>query len=146
MPTDDALTDDAARRPSPLVTDDSAVFWEAAAEGRLVAERCGNCARLRHPPRPMCPYCQSLEVEVAELSGRGQVYSYGILHHPKSPAFDYPVIGVLVDLDEGVRLVSNLTDLDPDGVRIGLPVEVHYVPTAAGPTVPVFRPRSEARS
>jgi uncharacterized OB-fold protein len=94
----------------------------------------------------MCPHCHSLAIEVEELSGRGHVYSYGILHHPKSPAFDYPVISVLVDLEEGVRIVSNLTDVATDDVRIGLPVEVHYVPTAGGPTVPVFRPRTEVRS
>ena len=131
---------DAPRRPAPIVTDDSAVFWDAAAEGRLVAQRCASCGRLRHPPRPMCPHCHSLEIEVAPLSGRGHVYSYAVLHHPPHPAFDYPVLGVLVDLDEGVRMVSNLTDIAPDEVRIGMPVEAHFVPTAGGATVPVFRP------
>src|SRR5579862_4487188 len=128
------------RRPAPLLTDDNAVFWDAAAEGRLVAQRCAGCGRLRHPPRPMCPHCHSLDVEVVTLSGRGHVYSYAILHHPPHPDFDYPVLGVLVDLDEGVRVVSNLTDAAPGEVRIGMPVEVHFVPTAGGVTVPVFRP------
>jgi len=106
---------DAARRPAPMVTDDSAVFWDAAAGGRLVAQRCAACGRLRHPPRPMCPDCHSLDVEVAELSGHGTVYSFAILHHPQNPAFDYPVLAVLVDLDEGVRVVSNLTGVDATG-------------------------------
>ena len=52
-------------------------------------------------------------LEVVELSGRGTVYSYAVLHHPQHPAFDYPVIAALVDLDEGIRLVSNLVDIDP---------------------------------
>jgi len=135
---------DASRRPAPIVTDDSAVFWDAAAEGRLVAQRCATCGRLRHPPRPMCPHCQSLDVDVAELSGRGTVYSYAVLHHPQNPAFDYPLLAVLVDLDEGVRLVSNLTGIDTGDVRIGMGVEVQFVATSGGATVPVFRPAGGA--
>jgi uncharacterized OB-fold protein len=134
---------DAPRRPAPIVTDDSAVFWDAAARGRLVAQRCGGCGALRHPPRPMCPHCRSLEVEEAVLSGRGTVYSYAVLHHPQHPAFDYPVLGALVDLDEGIRLVSNLTDVAPEDVRIGMRVAVHFVPTAGDAAVPVFRPADE---
>lgn len=127
-------------RPDPIVTDDSAAFWDAASESRLIAQRCGDCGRLRHPPRPMCPYCGSLAIELTELSGRGVVYSYAVLHHPQHPAFEYPVVIVLVDLDEGVRLLSNLTGVATDDVRIGLPVEVHFVPTAGGMTVPQFHP------
>src|SRR3954470_2290643 len=96
------------QRPAPIVTEDSAVFWDAAAEGRLVAQRCASCGRLRHPPRPMCPDCHSLAVEVVDLAGTGTVYSYAILHHPQNPVFDYPVLAALVDLDEGVRVLSNL--------------------------------------
>ena len=131
---------DATRRPAPIVTDDSAVFWDAAAKGELVAQRCGACGALRHPPRPMCPHCRSLEVEVARLSGRGTLYSYAILHHPQHPAFDYPVLAALVDLDEGVRVVSNLTDVTPGDIRIGMRLEVHFVPTVDDGAVPVFRP------
>ena len=127
-----------SERPGPIVTEDSAVFWDAAAEHRLVGQRCTRCATLRHPPRPMCPHCGSLEVEVVELSGRGTVYSYALLHHPQHPAFDYPVVAVLVDLDEGIRLVSNLTDIDPADVRIGMRVEVAFVDTADGAALPVF--------
>jgi uncharacterized OB-fold protein len=78
---------------------------------------------------------------VAELTGAGTVYSYAILHHPQNPAFDYPVFGVLVDLDEGIRVMSNIVDVDDDdGVRIGMRVEVTFVPTVGDHRVPVFRP------
>ena len=133
-----------ARRPDPIVTDDSAVFWDAASEGRLVAQRCGDCGALRHPPRPMCPHCHSLQIEVAELSGRGTVYSYAILHHPQHPAFDYPVFAVLVDLDEGIRIVSNIVAVAKDDIRIGMRVEVDFVATTGGHNVPVFRPERSA--
>jgi uncharacterized protein len=128
------------QRPAPIVTEDSAAFWDAADEGRLVAQRCAACGRLRHPPRPMCPECGSLEVEVAELSGRGVVYSYALLHHPQHPAFVYPVLAVLIDLEEGIRVVSNLVGIEPDEIRIGLPVQVEFVSTDGDHQVPVFRP------
>ncbi len=134
-------------KPGPVVTDDNGVFWDAAGAGRLVAQRCGACGRLRHPPRPMCPECHSLEVEVAELSGRGTVYSYAILHHPQHPAFDYPVLVALVDLDEGVRIVSNLVGIEPARIEIGMIVEVEF--EARGDddaaAVPVFRPVAGAQ-
>jgi uncharacterized OB-fold protein len=137
-----ALGDPTPTRPTPAVTDDSAVFWDAVLEGRLVAQRCVGCGRLRHPPRPMCPDCHSLEVDVVDLSGRGSLYSYALLHHPQHPAFDYPVIAALVELDEGVRLVSNLVEVSPDEIRIGMPLEVAFVPTADAGAVPVFRSAS----
>ncbi len=127
-------------RPAPVVTDDSAIFWDGAGEHRLVGQRCGGCGILRHPPRPICPHCHSLQFEPAELSGRGTLYSYAVLHHPQHPAFDYPVLAALVDLDEGIRLVSNLVDIDPADIRIGMRLEVDFAPTAEGRSVPVFRP------
>jgi uncharacterized OB-fold protein len=134
--------EDRPERPAPLATDDSHPFWSAAAEGRLVAQRCGGCARLHHPPRPMCPTCGSIEHVWEDLDGRGSVYSYTVLHHPRHPAFDYPLIAVLVDLDEGIRVLSNLVDIEPAEVRIGQRVQVSFVPAGDGASLPVFRPES----
>jgi uncharacterized OB-fold protein len=125
-------------RPAPVLTEDNRFFWEAAAEGRLVAQRCGACGKLRHPPRPMCPECHSLDAKIVDLAGTGTIYSYALLHHPRHPDFDYPVIAVLVDLDEGVRMVSNLVDAEPQEVRVGMPVRVTFTPTAEDLAVPVF--------
>jgi uncharacterized OB-fold protein len=126
-------------RPAPIVTQDSAAFWDAADEGRLVAQRCAECGRLRHPPRPMCPACRSLDVEIVELAGRGTLYSYALLHHPQHPAFEYPVVAALVDLEEGIRLVSNLVGVERDDIRIGMAVEAEFVETDGGHRIPVFR-------
>ncbi len=132
-----------AERPAPILTEDNRVFWEAAQQGRLVTQRCGGCGRLRHPPRPMCPWCHSLEYDVLELAGTGVVYSYTLLHHPQHPSFDYPVIAALVDLDEGVRMLSNLVDIAPSEVRVGLPVRVGFERTRDDLAVPVFAPAGE---
>ncbi len=140
------MTDAAAvGRPAPILTEDNQAFWEAAREGRLVTQRCAGCGRLQHPPRPMCPSCHGLELEVVELAGTGVVYSYSILHHPRHPSFDYPVVAVLIDLDEGVRILSNLVDVRPEDVRIGMPVEVRFVPTRDEMAAPVFTPRGADR-
>lgn len=128
-----------------MLTDDNAVFWDAAMEGRLVAQRCADCGVLRHPPRPMCPHCRSLTVEAVTLSGLGTLYSYAILHHPQHPAFEYPLPVALVDLDEGVRVVSNLVDVDPTAIQIGMRVQVAFEPTADDRAVPVFRRAEEGR-
>jgi len=125
-------------RPAPIITEDNEEFWSAAADGILVAQRCGSCGNLRHPPRPMCPLCHSIEHDTVELSGNGIVYSYSILHYPQFPMFNYPIVAVLVDLDEGVRLLSELNDVNHDDVRIGLPVKVRFEDTCDGMEVPVF--------
>ncbi len=91
----------------------------------------------------MCPHCGSLHSVARELSGRGTLYSYGILHYPQHPAFDYPVIAALVELDEGVRIVSNLVDVAPDEIRIGMRLVATFTPTDGGAQVPVFRPGGE---
>jgi hypothetical protein len=92
----------------------------------------------------MCPTCHSTEFAWQEAAGTGTVYSYALLHHPQHAAFTYPVLAVLVDLDEGVRILSNLIDTDPNEVRIGLAVEVAFEPADDGFAVPVFRPRRVA--
>jgi uncharacterized OB-fold protein len=93
----------------------------------------------------MCPACHSVERQVVELEGTGVIYSYSILHHPQHPSFSYPVTAVLVDLDEGVRVLSNLVDAGAGEVHIGMAVEVAFESTADDMTVPVFRPRGQTR-
>ncbi len=124
--------------PEPVRTADNHGFWDAADDGRLAVQRCAGCRAWYHPPRPMCPACGSLDLRWTDVPGTGVVYSYTLLHHPQHPAFDYPVIAVVVELDEGVRLVSNLIGVAAAEVRIGLPVELRFAPTVAGGQVPVF--------
>ena len=74
----------------------------------------------------------------------GSLYSYAVLHHPRSPRFEYPVLAALVDLDEGVRIVTNLVGVEPADIRIGMRLAVEFEPTSDGGTVPVFRPYRHA--
>jgi len=127
-------------RPRPAITRDNAFWWEGVEAGKLLIQRCGGCGTLRHPPRPMCPTCQSLEWDTVEASGRGTVYSYVINHHPQIPAFDYPLVIALVELEEGTRLVSNVVEVEPEDVHVGMPVEVSFEMPDGEQTLPLFRP------
>jgi uncharacterized OB-fold protein len=136
---------DTPTRPDPVYTADAAFFWEAADRGELACERCTDCARLRHPPRPMCPWCHSTARETVGLSGRGRVLSWIVPRHPAPIGFAESPVVVLVALDEGIRLVSNLEGVDPERITIGLPVEVAFAPTRGAHAVPVFRRAGSAR-
>ena len=115
-----------APRLAPAIGRDTEFFWNGLRERKLLIQRCTGCGTLRHPPRPMCPKCRSLEWDSVVSSGRGTVYSYVMPLEPRFHFFDYPYIVVLVELDEGVRLVSNLCDIAPADVTVGMPVEVFY--------------------
>jgi uncharacterized protein len=115
-----------ATRLAPTVSPDSEFFWNGLRENRLLIQRCTACRALRHPARPMCPACNSLEWDTVESTGRGTVYSYVMPQHPPMPLMEYPYIVALVELDENVRLVSNLRDIAPADVEVGMPVEVFY--------------------
>ena len=91
----------------PAPSRDDEYFWHAVAESRLVARRCVNCHALQHPPAPMCPHCQSLEFDVEALSGRGVIHSWIVSRHPSVPDSDARIVA-LIDLDEGIRMVSNI--------------------------------------
>ncbi len=131
-------------RPAPILTPDNAFFWEACGRGELVAQRCGECAALAHPPRPMCPRCHSVRREVTRLSGRGVVYSWIVPRHPAPIGFAEAPIVALILLDEGLRLVSNVVGVPVAEICNGLRVAVAFEPTAGGHSVPVFR--AERRS
>jgi uncharacterized OB-fold protein len=86
-------------------------FWAGVDQGRLLAQICSECKTIRHPPAPMCAHCQSLDWEPKELSGRGTVHTWLMSRHPTQPDAS-PRIVLLVDLEEGVRVISNLVDCE----------------------------------
>ncbi|MGH9030331.1 MAG: bifunctional MaoC family dehydratase N-terminal/OB-fold nucleic acid binding domain-containing protein [Acidimicrobiales bacterium] len=128
------------RRPRPAVTQDNAFFFEGAKQSKLLVQRCAECARLRHPPRPACPHCGAFDWDTVESSGRGEVYSFVVVHHPQVPGFEYPLPIAVVALDEGTRLVADLVEVEPGDVSIGMPVECVFVAVDDGLTLPMFRP------
>lgn len=128
----------------------TAPFWAAAARHELVVQRCASCGALRHYPQPMCPDCHGTDHAWQPLSGRGTVYTFTVSHQAFHPAWRdrVPVAIATIELEEGVRMVSDLPAEDVDRVRIGMPVEVFFddVVTESGSTVtlPRFRSTDEA--
>ncbi len=128
------------KRNAPIISPDDTFFWEGVAAGELRLQRCAGCSRLRMPPSPMCPSCHSLQWRVERASGRGTVYSWVIPRHRPGDSDQSAPIVVLVELEEGVRLVSNLCELQPEAVRNGMAVEVCFVDFENGVRLHQFRP------
>jgi uncharacterized protein len=128
-------------RPIPKPDLDSAPYWEAASRHELKLQQCNSCARFRFYPRSICPYCFSTEFEWRQLSGRGIIYSFTVIHRAAFPAFEtkVPYVLALVELNEGVRMMSNILDCDPNAVEIGMPVEVTFEDLSEEVSLPQFR-------
>lgn len=116
----------------------SEAYWDGAADGRLVLQRCTSCGTVRHYPRVLCSVCQSFGVEPITATGRGTIHSWTIAHHAFDPAFadQLPYALVTVDMAEGVRVLGRLEG-DPE-LRIGLPVAISFRADAEGRHLPWF--------
>ncbi len=127
-------------RVHPIENQDNVHYWQGLRDGKLLIQQCKQCGELRHPPQPMCEHCQSLEWGTLESTGKGTVYTYTVMHYPEIPPFDYPNAIILVDLEEGVRIVSQLLETTSDAVHIGMPVEMTIQHVQEGLSLPLFRP------
>jgi uncharacterized OB-fold protein len=115
-------------------------FWISAKQRKLVAPQCADCKAFRLPPTPFCPKCQSTAVNWPELSGRAVVFSFSVVHGvPGLP--DVTLVPVVVDLPDapGARLVTNLIDVDPADVHIGMELQVDFHPISDDWLLPIFR-------
>ncbi len=129
--------------PMPLADPISLPWWEAAAGHRLVVQHCTDCEHTRHPPAPLCPECRSEGSDWLKLSGRGEVYTFTIVHRPIAANQSLPFVIAVVALEGagGIRMISNLVGVDPDALEIGLPVELVWEDMSPDVAIPRFRPR-----
>jgi uncharacterized OB-fold protein len=125
--------------PLPRPTMLSRPFWDACAEGRLLYQRCTSCDHAIFNPAPLCPRCFARDLAWHESSGRGSIYSWTIAHRPMTASYTAPYAPIIVDLDEGYQMVSNLIGCGVDDVAIGLRVRVDFHAVGAV-TLPYFRP------
>jgi uncharacterized OB-fold protein len=109
-------------------------FWEAARQGRAALQRCRSCGSVWHPPQPRCPTCQAADPEWFESRGKGEVHSYTVVRHAVHAAIAerLPYAVVLVELDEGPRIVCNLLDCPFEDIRVGMRVNLTSGPTPGG--------------
>ena len=131
-------------KPGPVLEGLTAAFYGFCAAGELRFQRCDACGVWRHPPRVRCARCGSDTFAWTASSGRGSVFTWTTVHQAMHPAFaaDVPYAVVVVEMVEGVRIVSNLLGLAPADIRLSLPVEVTFEAREEGLTLPVFRART----
>ena len=125
--------------PSP--SRDTQPHWDGLNEHKYLLQKCSDCGKIRHYPRPVCDGCYSMNVEWVEASGRGTIYSWTITHHPFHPGWkgDLPYILVTAELEEGVRMNAQLRGADASALKIGAKVRIDYEPAKDGLTLPVLR-------
>ena len=136
---------DTPTKPVPPIDPWTQPYWDAAAEGRFVIQRCRACERAVFYPRQWCPHCGAEDLDWIEASGRGHIYSYSVVRNypPSAFADAVPFVIAIVELEEGPRMMTNIVDADPEQVACDLPVEVAFM-DRDGVSLPVFRLREVA--
>jgi uncharacterized protein len=136
-------------RPLPQpITPEAKPYWDGLREQKLMLPRCRACGRAFFYPRVLCPLCHAADIEWIQSSGRGRLYSFGIVYQTISKVFKVkpPYVLAMVELQEGPRLMSNLINIEPDPrrIRCDMPVEVVFEKLTDDITLPLFRPAGGA--
>ena len=129
-------------RPTLLESEEAGPFWEGTRTQTLLLPWCTECEQAFWYPRAACPRCLSPSIEWRPASGKGTVYAFSVQHNAALPEFKdlVPYVVALVDLDEGVRMMTNIVGLDPAQVAVGQPVQVRWEPVDDGRSVVTFEP------
>jgi len=124
----------------PIPDLDTKDFWDGCRHHYILVQRCRNCGTFRYYPRPMCHNCNSMDTEWVRATGKGKIYSWTVTTHQFHPNFKPPYIIAIVELEEGIRMTSNIMDCDPEELWIGMPVEVIFDDITSKITLPKFKP------
>lgn len=130
-------------KPLPVPQPESDYYWESAANGKLVIQRCKDCGDAQFYPRVFCTVCSSRAVDWIQSSGKGTLFTFAIVHQPPHPGFadDVPYITAIVELEEGVKMPSQVIGIDPDPEKlsIGMALEVVFEKATDAISLPKFR-------
>ena len=134
--------EEAVKKPLPTPDADSAAFWRGLREGKLLLQHCLDCAHVQYYQQGMCRRCGGERLEHRPASGRGKVHSYSVVYRAPGPAFkrDVPYAVLLVELEEGPRMISSLAGGDPESVTFDMPVELVCEKLSDEISLPRFRP------
>jgi uncharacterized OB-fold protein len=133
-------------KPLPVASPDSQPFWDGCKKHELLIPRCQRCGSYHFFPRFFCPKCLSTDLEWSKSGGRGTIYTFTIIDRAGMAAFeeDVPYILALVQLEEGVRMMSNIVQCRPEEIAIGMNVQVFFDDVTEEITLPKFRPWKES--
>ena len=131
-------------KPLPVINEDTAPYWEYCRKHELRMQKCQQCGYIRFPASIVCPKCHSLEAEWTKLSGKGTVYSFIVYQQVYHPSYkdDIPYAVAIIQLDEGPRMESNITDCKMEDIKIDMPVQVYFDDITDEVTLPKFKPAS----
>jgi uncharacterized OB-fold protein len=129
-------------KPLPHLDEENRPWWEAIKRHELYVQKCRACGNLRYYPRVQCTSCLSPQTEWVRCSGRGKVYTFTATFQNQAPGFreSLPYIMAYVELDEGLKMLTNLVECRPEEVKIGMPVEVVFADVTPEVTLAHFRP------
>ena len=138
------MTQQPYTKPVPVPQGESDYYWEKAKAHELWLRNCGDCDQAYFYPRDICPHCFSRNTSWIQASGKGTLHTFAIVHRAPTPAFrdDAPFVVAMVDLEEGVRMPTNLVEVEPDpaGITIGMAVEVVFEDITDEISLPKFKP------
>ena len=120
------MSETAYLKPLPQTDGVDRPYWEGTRVGELRLQRCGNCGKYRFPANRWCPACRSDRSEWVATSGKGAIWSWCVFHKGYFEGFELPYAVVLVELDEGVRMYSNIVDVAPADLRVGMRVRAVF--------------------
>ena len=129
-------------KPLPTVSGETKPFWDACRRGQLLIQKCDRCDEYQYYPRGICANCWSEDIKWVTSSGKGTVWTYTVTYQNRTPGFaeDVPYVLALVELEEGVKMFTNIIECAPSDVSIGMPVEVTFVQANNQISVPYFKP------
>ena len=129
------------KKPLPTITGETRKFWDSARKGHLMIQHCESCGYQWYP-RGFCSGCWSRDIDYVEAKGTGKVWTYTITYQNRTPGFkeEVPYVLALVELEEGVKLFTNIINCDPKSVTIGMDVKVTFVQATNQIHVPMFEP------
>jgi uncharacterized OB-fold protein len=129
-------------KPLPYLDEENRPWWEALKRHELYIQKCEECGALRYYPRAQCPYCLSPRTEWVRCSGKGTIWTFTVMHQNQAAGFrdSLPYVMAMIDLAEGLKMMTNIVDCPPEQVKIGMPVEVVYEDVTSEVTLAKFRP------
>jgi len=129
-------------KPLPHIDEESRPFWEALQRHELYIQKCRDCGDLRYHPRALCTNCLSSRTEWLRSKGNGKIYTFTVTNQNQAPGFreSLPYVMAWVELDEGVKMLTNIVDCPPQEVKIGMPVEAVFEDVTPEVTLVKFRP------
>ena len=131
------------KKPLPTIVGETKPYWDSCRQEKLMLQKCDRCAEYQFYPRGICANCWSNDIRWVQSSGKGTVWTFTVTYQNRMPGFDDgPYVVALVELEEGVKMFSNVVECEPQQVSIGMPVEVSFVQANDRVTIPYFKPAS----